>query len=58
MTMDTKKAAWRLQGLLGQFKSLRKQGVLTVGEELAARAVFTKALARVRPPKLPDVTPK
>ena len=44
MAMPPKKAAWRLQGLIGQLKSLRKQGVLTLKQEIAALRPLQDAL--------------
>lgn len=44
MVMSPKKAAWRLQGLIGQLKSLRKQGVLSLKQELAALRPLQDAL--------------
>lgn len=42
--MEAKKAIWRLRGLIGQMKSLRKQGVLTARQELAIVKELHKAL--------------
>lgn len=42
--MEARKAIWRLRGLIGQMKSLRKQGVLTVGQELTIVKELRKAL--------------
>lgn len=44
--MEAKKASWRLKGLIGQMKSLRKAGVLTAQQELNVLKELQGALRR------------